>query len=41
MGKIKQINIKNGSYYFFNDMIDIKDFVSSLLKLDKKSSKKR
>ena len=40
MGRIKQINIKNRTYYFFNDMINIKDFDSSLLKLDKKSSKK-
>ena len=39
MGKIKQISIKNRTYYFSNDMINIKDFDSSLLKLDKKSSK--
>ena len=39
MGRIKQINIKSRTYYFFNDMINIKDFDSSLLKLDKKSSK--
>ena len=39
MGKIKQINIKNRTYYFYTDMIIIKDFVSSLLKLDKKSFK--
>ena len=39
MGNIKQINIKNRTYYFFNDMINIKDFDSSLLKIDKKSSK--
>ena len=39
MGKIEQINIKNRTYYFFNDMINIKDFDLSLLKLDKKSSK--
>ena len=24
MGNIKQINIKNHTYYFFNDMIDVK-----------------
>ena len=40
MGDIKQINIKNRTYYFFNDMINIKDFDSSLLKIDKKSYKK-
>ena len=39
MGNIKQISIKNGTYYFFNDMIIIKDFASNLLKLDKKSYK--
>ena len=33
MGNIKQINIKN---YFFNGIINIKDFESSLLKIDKK-----
>ena len=37
MGNIKQINIKNRTYYFFND-ISIKDFDSSFLKIDKKSS---
>ena len=36
MGNIKQINIKNHTYYFFNDMINIKDFDSSLIKIDKK-----
>ena len=35
MENIKQINIKNRTYYFFNDMINIKDFDSSLLKIDK------
>ena len=39
MGNIKQINIKNRTYYFFNDMINIKDFDSSQLKIDKKSYK--
>ena len=36
MGNIKQINIKNQAYYFFQNMINIKDFDSSLLKIDKK-----
>ena len=40
MGNIKQININNRTYYFFNDMINIKDFDSSQLKIDKKSYKK-
>ena len=39
MGNIKQINIKNRTYYYFNDMINIEDFDSSLLKIDKKSYK--
>ena len=26
MGNIKQINIKNRTYYFFNDMINFEDF---------------
>ena len=32
MRNIKQINIKNRTYYFFNDMINIKDFDPSLIK---------
>ena len=39
MGKIKEINIKNRIYYFYNDIIDIETFDSNMLKLDKKSSK--
>ena len=39
MGNIKQIKIKSQTYYFFNDMINIKDFDSSLLKIDKNSFK--
>ena len=26
MGEVKQINIKNRTYYFYNDMINLKDF---------------
>ena len=29
-------NIKNRTYYFYNDIIDIEAFDSSMLKLDKK-----
>ena len=36
MGTVKQINIKNRTYYFYNDIIDLENFDSSLLKLDKK-----
>ena len=39
MRDIKEINIKNRTYYFFDDMISIKNFDSSLLKIDKKSYK--
>ena len=39
MESIKKINIKNRTYYFFDDMINIKKFDSSLLKLDKKLQK--
>ena len=36
MGKVKQIEIKNRTYYFYNDMINLKNFESILLKIDKK-----
>ena len=39
MGEVKEINIKNRTYYFFNDIINIKEFDSNLLKIDKKSYK--
>ena len=39
MGTIKEINIKNRTYYFYNDIIDIKTFDSNNLKLDKKTYK--
>ena len=38
MGSTKQINIKDRTYYFYND-IDIKTFGSNNLKLDKKTYK--
>ena len=38
MEVVKQINIKNRTYYFYND-INIKSFKSNLLKTDKKSHK--
>ena len=41
MGNIKETSIKNRTYYFFNDLIDLKDLDSSLLKLDKKSYKNK
>ena len=39
MREAKQINIKNRTYYFYNDIIDLKNFKSNLLKIDKKSYK--
>ena len=39
MESIKQINIKNRTYYFYNDIIDIETFDSNMLKLDEKSYK--
>ena len=40
MGKVKQINIKSRSYYFYNDRIKLKDFDARLLKIDKKDYNK-
>ena len=37
MGVIKQINIKNRTYYFYNNIIDLKDFDAGLLKINKKN----
>ena len=39
MGTVKQINIKNRTYYFYNYIIDIANFDAKLLKIDKKSYK--
>ena len=36
MRKIRQITIKNRTYYFYNDEINLKDFDASLLKVEKK-----
>ena len=35
----KQMNIKNRTYYFYDDVVNIKNFDPLLLKLDKKSFK--
>ena len=34
----RQLNIKNRTYYFYNDLINITDFDPRLLKIDKKES---
>ena len=39
MGLVKQIDIKNQTCYFCNDMINIKKFDSKLSKINKKSHK--
>ena len=39
MGQVKEINIKNRTYYFFNDIIKTEEFDSNLLNIDKKSYK--
>ena len=39
MEKVKQIEIKYPTYYFYNDIIHIEEFNSSLLKIDKNRTK--
>ena len=39
MGKVKQIKNKNRNYYFYKDILNIEEFNSSLLKIDKNSYK--
>ena len=39
MREVKQINIKNRTYYFYSDIIDVKDFDAKFLKIDKTSYK--
>ena len=39
MATVKQIDIKNRTYYFYNDIIYLESFKSNLLKIDKKSYK--
>ena len=36
MGELKHINIKNTTYYFYNDIIDLDEFDDSKIKVDKK-----
>ena len=36
MGEVKQIEIRNRTYYFYNDIINTEKFNSNLLKIDKK-----
>ena len=39
MAITKQMNIKNRTYYFYNDLIKLFDFDPNMLKLDKKPFK--
>ena len=39
MGNIKETNIKNRTYYFFDNMIHIANFDPNLIKIDKTSYK--
>ena len=39
MGKVKQIEFNNRTYYFYNDVINLKNFELNLLKIDKKHYK--
>ena len=39
MGVVKQIDIKNRTYYFYNNIINLKNFDARLLEIDKKSHK--
>ena len=39
MGKVKQVNIKNQTYYFCNNQINLKDFDARLLEVDKRDYK--
>ena len=39
MGEVKQINIKNRTYYFYSDIINLKNFDLNLLKIGKKHYK--
>ena len=39
MKNLKKLSIDNPSYYFYNDIINLKDFHSNLLKIDKKQCK--
>ena len=34
MWKVKQIEVKNRTYYFYNDIINIEEFHSNLIKID-------
>ena len=39
MGETKELNIKNQTYYFIDNITDIRNFHSNLLKIDQKPYK--
>ena len=39
MGEIKQININNRTYYFYNDIINLDEFDRSKIKVERKNFK--
>ena len=39
MRKVKQIEIENRTYYFYNDIINVEEFNSNLQKIGQKSYK--
>ena len=39
MREVKQIEIKNRNYYFYNDIVNLENFESNLIKIDKKHYK--
>ena len=39
MGEVKKISIKNRTYYFYNDIMDLNDFEPNLLKIGKSRTK--
>ena len=39
MRNLKELSINNPIYYFYNDIINLKDFHSNVLKIDKKQYK--
>ena len=39
MGEVNELNLKNRAYYYFNNIVNIEDFQSNLLRIDKKQHK--
>ena len=39
MEEVKEINMRNRTYYFYHDIINLKNFEPNLLKIDRKPYK--